>query len=412
MSTLPASCLSLSSGVSETPPASPASLAPPASPACSVDTTPSVRTMVGVDVGKKTLVCCVSDDKTRDPLDRRTFPNSVAGIEELLEWLPARAPLVIEPTGRYSQLAVRTAVAAGRVVLLAPPRESHLFNKSLNIRAKTDKIDSYGLALFGLSRNLRPFPTMTDNQERVNQLLRARRGLSQMVARMTQQCQELPEARPALKVVIEQTKTSIKQLDAQVKQLVSATPELRCARELLRVHGIGPVSAAALATCLGSRNFENSDQFVAFVGLDVRVIQSGKRSGTMGLTKHGDAELRRLLYLCAMASLRSPASPFRAQYERELAKGTMKRTGALCAVARKIARVAWALMKRGAVYNPERVHQAPPKPPTVPNTPADSTDLAHDAPDAPPHPRRDVTASVAPTTTKEGSIDQTTTTTT
>jgi hypothetical protein len=90
----------------------------------------------------------------------------------------------------------------------------------------------------------------------------------------------------------------------------------------------------------------------------VRIIQSGKRAGNQGLTKHGDAELRRLLYLSAMASIRSTGSPFLAQYERELAK-KLPRTAALCAVARKVARVCWAIHARGVRYDPDRVYRQP-----------------------------------------------------
>jgi len=69
------------------------------------------------------------------------------------------------------------------------------------------------------------------------------------------------------------------------------------------------------------------------------VRQSGKKNGQTGLTKQGDGELRRLLYLAAQSNLRAKNSPFRAQYERERAKG-LSSTAALCAVARKLARLA------------------------------------------------------------------------
>ena len=95
---------------------------------------------------------------------------------------------------------------------------------------------------------------------------------------------------------------------------------------------------------------------MAYCGLDVGVRQSGKKSGQSGLTKQGDSELRRLLYLAAQSNLRSKNSPFRAQYERERAKG-LSTTAALCAVARKLARLAWSLHKHGTSYDPERVHQ-------------------------------------------------------
>jgi transposase len=90
--------------------------------------------------------------------------------------------------------------------------------------------------------------------------------------------------------------------------------------------------------------------------LDVGVRQSGKKNGQTGLTKQGDGELRRLLYLAAQSNLRSRNSPFKAQYEKERAKG-LSSTAALCAVARKLARLAWSLHRHRTPYDPQRVYQ-------------------------------------------------------
>ena len=76
------------------------------------------------------------------------------------------------------------------------------------------------------------------------------------------------------------------------------------------------------------------------------------------MTHQGDAELRRLLFCCAKSSLRAKDSPFKAQYEREIAKG-LSATAALCAVARKMAKLCWSLHKHNATYDPDRVYQAP-----------------------------------------------------
>jgi transposase len=131
---------------------------------------------------------------------------------------------------------------------------------------------------------------------------------------------------------------------------------LQAVQQLQKVPGIGPVIAATLVSRLSARSFSHSDQFVAYCGLDVRVRQSGKKSGQLGLSKQGEAELRRLLYLAAQASLRAKDSPFKAQYERERAKG-LSSTAALCAVARKIARLSWSLVTHGSSYDPDRVYK-------------------------------------------------------
>ena len=88
------------------------------------------------------------------------------------------------------------------------------------------------------------------------------------------------------------------------------------------------------------------------------MVQSGKRKGERGLTKQGDAELRRLLYLCAKSSLRARNTPFKEQYEREKAKG-LSNKAALCAVARKMAKVCWSISQHGSEYDPDRVYQQP-----------------------------------------------------
>ena len=123
-----------------------------------------------------------------------------------------------------------------------------------------------------------------------------------------------------------------------------------------------PVVAAALAACLVEQQFTHPDQFVAYLGLDIRVHQSGQRKGQFGLSKHGDAELRRLLSIAALTAAQSTRDlTFATRYEREKATGLAK-TAALNAVARKLAKVAWSLVAHNTTYDPQRVDRQPPKP--------------------------------------------------
>ena len=94
------------------------------------------------------------------------------------------------------------------------------------------------------------------------------------------------------------------------------SPVLAAARTLRAVPGFGPVTAAALAACLVDKQFTHPDQFVASLGLDIRVHQSGRRIGQFGLSKHGDAELRRLLYIAALGAAQSRDTTFATRYAR------------------------------------------------------------------------------------------------
>jgi transposase len=284
--------------------------------------------------------------------------NTSAGIASLLIKTPDSVPWVIEPTGRYSAWAAKIAQEAGRQVLLAPPRKAKAFLKSIQSRAKTDRLDSQGLALFGLSRDLAPYPIKSQAVEQLDQLLSARKGLSLALTSLKQRLTELPYASEVLGSSVEALTAQIKALDGQIAAHIQATPEFAAASRLDDVPGIGPVTAAAVTARLAAKNFDHPDKFVAYAGLDIGIVESGKRKGQLGLTKQGDAELRRLLYVCAQANLRTKDSPFKQQFERELKKGLSK-TGALNAVARKLAKVCWSLHNHGTSYNADRVYTQP-----------------------------------------------------
>ena len=294
--------------------------------------------MLGIDVSKAHLAAALLDRGTERFRWERSVPNTPAGVQTLLTLTPREVPLVVEPTGRYSLLVVEQATSAGRTVLLAPPRKAKAYLRSLTSRAKTDRLDARGLALFAASRPkaeaLRPFPLKGEGVQRLEQLLTARRGVTAALVSLEQQRRELPHATAVLTQAVADLRERRRQLDEQIAQLT-----------------------------------RQEQQF------------PGKRVGQRRLTKEGDAELRRLFYLAAQANLTCKQSPFKEQFERELEKGLSK-TAALNAVARKLARVCWSLVKHGGAYDPRRVHHPPPSLPPADRAPAP----AHDPPAAAPTP--------------------------
>jgi transposase len=314
--------------------------------------------MLGIDVSKDTLAATLVEAATQRTCWKQSVGNSAAGIASLLARTPAGTPLVVEPTGRFGHLLVAQASQAGHPVLLAPPRKAKAFLSSITTRAKCDPLDSRGLALFALSQPLARYRLKSQTVEQVDQLLSARKGISLALARLSQQQRELPHAAEALGAAIAALQEQKKALDKQIGALSAASEELSVVSRLRQVPGIGPVTAAAVASRLSGKQFTHPDAFVAYLGLDVGVVSSGKKKGERGLTRQGDAELRRLLYLAAQANLRCKASPFKEQYARERAKG-LSSTGALCAVARKLAKLCWSLSRHGSVYDPARVYQQP-----------------------------------------------------
>jgi transposase len=315
--------------------------------------------MLGLDVSKDTLACTLLDPNTRLPLWQETLPHTAAGVRRLLNRVPAATPWVLEPTGRFSLAVVKRAQAEGRCVLLAPPRHAQRFLQSLQSRAKTDRLDSAGLALSAVCVPLRPYPVKPAVVEQLDQLLAARKGIAQAISSLHLRIAELPHAAATLQQAVEELKARQAELDRQIRTLTKEEERFAAVARLLAVPGIGRVTAAAIASRLSAKAFGHPDAFVAYVGLDVGVRQSGKRQGESGLTKQGDGELRRLLYLCAQAAVRTKGSPFGEQYERERKKG-LSTTAAYCAVARKLARLCWSLVTHGSAYDPSRVYTQKP----------------------------------------------------
>lgn len=311
--------------------------------------------MLGIDVSKDTLSCALIDPITRKLRWQKEVKNTPAGWKHLLKITPSEVPWVLEPTGRYGQGIARFARDTQRDVRLAQPKKAQYFLKSVQNRAKTDTLDARGLALYGLAFDLAPYPLKSDMHEEIDQLLLARKGMSQSLMELRARQKELPRAAKALEPAVKILKEQLSVVDKQIAGLTKA-PEMKAVQELLQVPGIGLVTAATVVSCLTARHFSHPDQFVAYCGLDIRIRQSGRKNGQMGLSKQGESELRRLLYLAAQSSLRVKGSPFKEHYERERAKG-LPSTAALCAVARKMARLCWSMVHNGSSYDADRVYR-------------------------------------------------------
>jgi len=113
-------------------------------------------------------------------------------------------------------------------------------------------------------------------------------------------------------------------------------------RRLEKVPSIGPLTASALTTTVGdAKNFDNSRQLAAWLGLVPRQHSSGKPT-LLGMSKCGDAYLRTLLIHGARSVIYRAGR--RADADNWLVRLTKRRNTniAVVALANKTARIAWA----------------------------------------------------------------------
>jgi len=311
---------------------------------------PVQTTFIGVDVSKEYLDIC-SDPE--GPVAR--ISNKPRDINHWLKSLPA-GPIAIalEATSTYHlELAVRAHKAGHTVYLLDGYRLSR-YRDSIAQRAKTDAADARLIHRYLVHEHsaLRPWNPPSKAYSRLQTLLRRRAVLVKARTALRQSFAALPELRRAGKALVKQ----ISALDRRiVQQLVKTLSEAGWDdhyRRCQAIEGFGEIVSAAVVTAFHRGNFKNSDAFIAFLGLDVRVRDSGKARGKRKLSKKGDPEMRRLLYLAAMGAIKYDT--WQALYQRYLDRGYAK-TQALVIIARKLARLAFALMKNQEEYRPRVV---------------------------------------------------------
>jgi transposase len=124
------------------------------------------------------------------------------------------------------------------------------------------------------------------------------------------------------------------------------------ARRLISISGVGPVCATALeALAPPPETFAKGRDFAAWLGLTPRQNSSGGKARLGRISRMGQRDLRRLLIIGAMAVVRWAArrgAPAGSWLARMMA--SKPRMLVAIALANRIARIAWALMAKGGVY--------------------------------------------------------------
>ena len=127
---------------------------------------------------------------------------------------------------------------------------------------------------------------------------------------------------------------------------------------MMSMPGVGAVVALTYRSAVDDpRRFTSSKKVGPWVGLTPSRNQSGERDVSGGITKAGDAYLRRLLVQCAQYVLGrfGPDCDLR-RFGLRLAErgGKNAKRRAVVAVARKLGVLLHCLWKTGAAYEPDR----------------------------------------------------------
>lgn len=329
--------------------------------------------VLGIDLAKNVFQLHGTDAAGKQVLSKRL---SRAKLMEFVTNLPA-CLIGIEACGSAHYWSRQFEQIGHQVKIMAPQ-----FVKPYIQANKNDKNDARGIAEAVTRPNMKFVSRKTIEQQDILLLHRARElAIKQRTAQANQirgllaeygvvMAQGISTIRK-LKLVIENNQDKLtaraeqifthlyeqfKQNDVQVayydKEIKQSAEQHAVCKEIMKIAGIGPVTAsAAVATIGDARVFRGGREVSAWLGLVPKQHSSGNKVQLGGISKRGDNYVRKLLIQGARAAVKTCENK-----EDRLSRWTAdkkQRCGfnkASVALANKNARMIWAIMKTGEAY--------------------------------------------------------------
>lgn len=330
---------------------------------------------VGVDLHKVNSQICFQDGETGEIEDLRI--KTEAGAFEKAFGKRPRCRVVIE-SSTESEWVARTLEAMGHEVIVADPNFEPMYATRTR-KIKTDKRDAHALADAARKETYRRAHRVSDEQRHVRHLLTCRDGLVSTrtklistVRALTRQdglrvpggaaesfhvrVESLPMSEE-MKMVIEPLLASIKSMTDTIRnsydKRIAEHANNPTARRLQTVPGVGPVvSVAMLATLDDVGRFPGAREVAAYLGLVPSERSSGEKQRRGAITKRGNSRMRWLLVQSAhtLMNKRSRANEPLYVWARavEMRRG---RRVAVVALARRLARILYAIWRDEAEYS-------------------------------------------------------------
>jgi transposase len=141
----------------------------------------------------------------------------------------------------------------------------------------------------------------------------------------------------------------------KLEELIHGQLEQNVDYRLLRtIPGVGPIIALTILAEGGDlRRFSHYRKFLNYCGLALSTSQSGSYRGIPKLSKRGNAKLRCAFWMAANSAIRQRRNGFRRKFDDYVRSNPLDadlKRKAYTAVAAKVARVVYGLIKSGKVY--------------------------------------------------------------
>ena len=326
-----------------------------------------IKQCVGIDIGKKSFTACVGKKNTNGSYELSRvseFSNDKRGYNQFIKWVGKSMlkgidiSFAMEATGIYwEHLAYHLSKLKKTVSVLLPDKVSH-YGKSLNIKTKTDIVDSKIIAMMGCDRNLPGWSAPSPLYKRLRAVCRLYKTLQEDKTQSINRLKQLKCAYEPLVEAIRIYKSNIKRIDKELaklefemKKILQSESEVWSKVEnLLTIKGIGlKTIAIVIGETQGFALIKNQRQLTSYCGYDVVQRESGTSiKGKTRISKKGNSNIRSAMHFPSMVATRFNPK-MKKVYERVVDRTKVKKVG-LVSIQRRLLVLMYSLWKTNKPY--------------------------------------------------------------
>ena len=163
---------------------------------------------------------------------------------------------------------------------------------------------------------------------------------------------------PRLRLLLERLRNRWRALDVEIEEVTallrSAANESELCRRVSTVPGVGPIVSTAIVASVGNaRAFRKARDMAAWLGLVPRQYSTGGKAQLGGISKRGDAYLRKMLVQGAqvlMLHMKREGSRL-GEWIRDT-ESRCHHNVTVVALANKLSRICWKVLSSGEDYRP------------------------------------------------------------
>ncbi|MCL6143026.1 IS110-like element ISNgo3 family transposase [Neisseria meningitidis] len=311
--------------------------------------------IIGLDISKDTIDATLH--KTNGSIHYIKFKNNDDGLKQFRLWIKGnrirKVYIGMEATGIYYEKAA-DMLSSYYIVYVINPLKIKDYGKSRFNRTKTDKADSNLIADYIKRHQDTLIPYQIPKNKALQKLINLKNQLQQQQKQIKNRLHSTEEdfIRNIHQDLIDTIQDKMEQVKIAISEQIKKQTDNNHYRNLQTIPSIGKDTASVLYAQLTEKHFKTANQFVSYAGLSPAIIQSGTSVRGRGrLSRYGNRRLKSTLYMPALCAYRFNAFP---KLINNLKKAGKPKMVIIVAIMRKLAKLAYYIVKTGQPYDAER----------------------------------------------------------